>query len=604
MAESRIIEFFLSLWKMLVGWYEASFVASIIDGFCDFFKKRADGSAIVGAFMHGILTGKWWKNSLFYRTLCVSGRKKRISVTSGILDAVLNIFNIPLKTIGLGIVTFSVPIFLISALSHSRINLIASLVLLVLGLISMLLSRTLYQLYLGSGFLKLLGGLFYDGEYSEPKVLSFKLLPFLAVSAVFGIIGGLVSPILTVIVIAGVLFVLTVLSRFEIGIYLTLFLAAFLPTALIAGLSLLTIAGFLIALIVGRKKSLKPSALAPLLVFYIILGAFSTLTSFDIGGSLFIFLVYTVFILMYEVMVNTIDTKVKWQGAVAVFAFAVLLIALYGIFQNFTMDATTQSWVDTNMFEDIKIRVYATFDNPNVLGQYFIITLPLIFALFVLNKNLSTKILWLGIFAAGFLCLLYTWSRGAWVGVMLGIAIFLLLRDRRFILLGILCLFALPFVLPESIMSRLLSIGNTGDSSTAYRVSVWIASLRMAMRFWMSGVGYGSDAFARVYSNFALNGAGYALHSHNFYIQLVTDVGVGGLIVFLAIALTACRETATVKKDKLIKGITLALSGALAGYLFQGVAESMWYNLRMSLMFWIMMAFIVSGARLEREGEK
>ena len=96
---------------------------------------------------------------------------------------------------------------------------------------------------------------------------------------------------------------------------------------------------------------------------------------------------------------------------------------------------------------------------------------------------------------------------------------------------------AMPFVLPQSILERLISIGNIGDSSTAYRVSVWIASARMARDFWMSGVGFGSDAFAAVYSGYALNGAGFALHSHNFYIQLVVDMGIGGLCLLYTSAL-------------------------------------------------------------------
>lgn len=151
-------------------------------------------------------------------------------------------------------------------------------------------------------------------------------------------------------------------------------------------------------------------------------------------------------------------------------------------------------------------------------------------------------------------------------------------------------------------MNRLLSIGNTGDSSTAYRVSVWIASARMALDYWMSGVGYGSEAFAAVYSGYALNGAGYALHSHNFYIQLIADVGIGGLIAYILIIWTAYKEISTIKNNSMIKTVCFAFAGVIAGYLFQGVAESLWYNMRMSLMFWIVMAFIMSGARLDKEG--
>ncbi len=600
MAESRIISFVIMLWKTLVSWYDGSSIARALNSVCDFFRKNASESLFVKAFMHGVFNGKWWENSLFCRSMAflVSGRKKQLKLQSGILDAVLDIFNIPLRTIGLSLICFSLPMIALSV--ADKLNLIAASGIAVLGIICTVFSKTAFGLYSGSRLLRLIGGLFYEGEYKAQSVRNIPLLPLLAVSLLTGIIGGLTSPILTVLIIGGVLFTAAVAARFEIGVYLTLFLAAFLPTSVTALLCVLTITGFAAALVTGRKTGFKPSVLSPLLVIYAILGAFSTFTSFDFAGSAFIFAVYMVFIAMYEVMVHTLDTPAKWRGAIVTFAISTLFIALFGILQNFTMDATTQSWVDPNMFEDIKIRVYATFDNPNVLGQYFIITIPIIFALFVCSKRLTDKCAWLAVFAASFLCLLYTWSRGAWVGVMLAIAIFLLVRDRRWVILGILCLLAMPFILPESIMNRLLSIGNTGDSSTAYRVSVWIASARMAARFWMSGVGYGSDAFASVYSTFALNGAGYALHSHNFYLQLITDVGIGGLAVFLLIALTAYREVITIKNNRFIKTVAIALAGVLAGYMFQGVAESMWYNLRMSLMFWIVMVFIISGAKIDR----
>lgn len=603
MAGSRIVTLVMSLWKTIVCWYEASFISKAINGVCSFFIKNADGSIVVRAFRHGAFGGEWWKNSMAYRLMCIplSGRKATVKMKSTILDSLLDIFNIPLKSIGVILLAYSVAMLAVSFIDYSTLNIVFGAGLLVVALLCLIFSKSLYSLYLGSGLLRFIGGLFYDGEYRECSDRKISIIPACFAAAIIGAAAGVVSPIIVTIAIIGILVALVIVARFEVGVFLVLFLAAFLPTAAVAGLGVITVIGFAVALFTGRIKNLKPTAIAPLLAIYVLFGIFSTATSFNIPSSAFVFVVYLVFIATYAVIANTLTTTAKWRAAVVTFALSALMIALFGIVQNFTMDATTQSWVDPEMFEDIKIRVYATFDNPNVLGQYFIITIPIIFALFVFSKKLTQKAAWLGVFAVSFLCLLYTWSRGAWVGVVLGIGVFLLIRDRRWIVLLILGILAMPFVLPESIMNRLLSIGNTGDSSTAYRVSVWIASARMALDYWMSGVGYGSDAFAAVYSSYALNGAGYALHSHNFYIQFIADVGIGGLIAYILIVLTAYREISAVKNNQMIKTVSFALAGTLAGYLFQGVAESLWYNMRMSLMFWIVMAFIISGARLDKE---
>ena len=178
----------------------------------------------------------------------------------------------------------------------------------------------------------------------------------------------------------------------------------------------------------------------------------------------------------------------------------------------------------------------------------------------------------------------------------------MIMKDRRWATVCIVMLLILPFVLPESIMSRITSIGNMKDSSTAYRVSVWIASLRIAKDYWLGGIGLGSGAFERIYQNYALNGAGFALHSHNFYIQLVVEMGILGLVVFVAIIFMSFKQIASLKDNNSVnKNVALAIGGALIGYLFQGIAENLWYNYRMVLIFWIYLAILQSGVVLSQK---
>ena len=57
------------------------------------------------------------------------------------------------------------------------------------------------------------------------------------------------------------------------------------------------------------------------------------------------------------------------------------------------------------------------------------------------------------------------------------------------------------------------------------------------------------------------------------------------------------KKIASVKeKNSVLKNVMLAMSGALCGYLFQGLAENLWYNYRMILVFWIYFGIIASGA--------
>ena len=56
----------------------------------------------------------------------------------------------------------------------------------------------------------------------------------------------------------------------------------------------------------------------------------------------------------------------------------------------------------------------------------------------------------------------------------------------------------LPFVLPETIINRFLSIGNMADSSTSYRVYIWLGTIAMLKDYWFCGIGPGAAAFNQV----------------------------------------------------------------------------------------------------------
>lgn len=85
------------------------------------------------------------------------------------------------------------------------------------------------------------------------------------------------------------------------------------------------------------------------------------------------------------------------------------------------------------------------------------------------------------------LCMLLTMSRGGWLGLLLAGAVFLVMMDRRFILLGVVGLVALYFILPETMIERFTSIGDLTDGSTSYRLSIWLGTISMLKDYWLCG---------------------------------------------------------------------------------------------------------------------
>ena len=173
------------------------------------------------------------------------------------------------------------------------------------------------------------------------------------------------------------------------------------------------------------------------------------------------------------------------------------------------------------MFSDISGRVVSTFENPNVLAEYLIMILPIAAAGFLTSKNTSQKLSFLMIGGILGACLIFTWSRGAWLATLLGLGICALLRLRRhpgWIVCALLLLPCLLLVLPSAVTERFLSIFNAADSTVLYRFDIWRASLSMLRDHLFTGIGVGSDAFASVLSSYTPSLS--APHSHRPRVDL------------------------------------------------------------------------------------
>lgn len=619
MKDSVIIGFIVALWNKLLEIYNDCFIEKIIRSICNFFKEKSKGSAVCAIFKNRFLDGSYWRNSALFKIVTAPVRflkfiaqkagDKLIAIREGseFLKIFDNLLYIPLREYGILISAYTVGVLLTSAAvgSLTKLRIIMIAVMFFVDVILMLVPCSISLLGRSSVIANAVKGIFNGYNInSDDEEIIFHIKPVKTLAILFfagGLLSGTVSPMVAALSVAAAVVMLFIIHNTLAGVFLSVLAAPIMPTMVCAGLIFLTAVSFVLKLLCEKDRRYIITPMSFLIIGFLMLAAFSSFTSFNISKSVQVLILYILFASAYFLIVNNIKTKNQWYNLVMVFIAAGVFVGLLGIYQNFFIDNTASSWVDSEMFGDISTRVYSTFDNPNVLGQYLVLTIPIVFAVLYSVKTISKKAVFLVSFLIMCACLVFTWSRAAWVGIILAVGFFLVMKDRRWFSLCILALIIMPFVLPESIISRITSIGNLKDSSTAYRVSVWIASLRMAKDFWISGIGLGSGAFERVYQNYALNGAGFALHSHNFYIQLVVEMGILGLVLFLMIILSAYKQIISInEKNTLNKNVAIAMGGALIGYLFQGVAENLWYNYRMILIFWIYMGILQSGVNVTK----
>ena len=419
----------------------------------------------------------------------------------------------------------------------------------------------------------------------------------------FGILSFYLSIPIAVASIIVLFLAILILWKVEIGVFVVVAAIPFTPTIPLVGLVLFTGISYLLSLITGNKKyTFKILPIDVFILAFVAVLLYSFVTSYAVSNSLQAFVIHIVLISFYFMLVNIIRTKKQLNWIIITFVIVTAVISLYGLYQYKVGGVTSDAWVDTTMFEDIKSRVVSTFGNPNVLGEYLVLILPLSVALIWTQKGWFNKSLSLIMVLLMLGCLLCTSSRGAWLGLILAMAVFAVLKDRRLIVLGIFVLILLPFFLPPWVINRFASIGNMQDSSSAYRVSVWIGSLKIVKDYWLSGIGLGLEPFRLVYPNYALSAA-YALHSHNIYIQLLIETGIAGFTCFMGMLVVFFKNTVAYSikcKDKFLSTVLVAVTAGLMGYLIQGLVDNIWYNYRVLLAFWVLIGIGMAAYRIAK----
>ena len=391
----------------------------------------------------------------------------------------------------------------------------------------------------------------------------------------------------------------SILTRPYIWSFTALVLAPILPTMAVLALMLICIVSVVLTFGCDRNRKLAYSPINKFTLLFAFVYIAATFTSVSVSGSLLGGALTSLFVLFTLVIQNSVTTKRQLDALVYAFVISGAFVSAYGVFQYLTGATGASAWIDETMFSGIGVRVYSTLGNPNVLSEYLLLVIPFAGACILLAKKAIMKIFYAGCLGAMVLCMLLTFARGGWLGLIVAAAVFLVMLDRRFIIAGIVALVVLYFALPDVILNRFLSIGDVGDSSTSYRVSIWLGTIAMLKDFWFTGIGPGTAAFNKIYPLYSYNTA-VAQHSHNLYLQIMCDSGICGIVIFLALLFSYVRNLCCAvsrEKDKRSKVLQIASVSSLLGFLIQSATDHSFYNYRVTLVFWAVLGLGALAAR-------
>ncbi|MDR0915977.1 MAG: O-antigen ligase family protein [Oscillospiraceae bacterium] len=367
----------------------------------------------------------------------------------------------------------------------------------------------------------------------------------------------------------------------------TVMLAPIVPTTAAIGLAGVTLFSVFLKLGSDGDFRVETAPVTKFILLYVFVTLVGTLTSVDFRGSLFGGLLLVFFALFAVLTQYAVTTRRELERVIWLLVLGGFAVACYGGLQYVRGTTGASAWLDSEMFAGTT-RVFSTLQNPNVLAEYLLLVIPFAAAKIITAKDDLRRVCYIVALAAMLVCMALTFARGGWLGLIAAAAVFLIMLDRRFIIVGIVGLIALYFVLPQSIIARFTSIGNVSDGSTSYRIYIWLGTLALIRTHWLIGIGPGVAAFTRVYPLYAYS-AIVAPHSHNLFLQVMCDGGVFALLGFVGILCASFRSLARgVRRsfDRTIRVYRIAGIAALTGFIVQGMTDYSFYNYRVTLVFW------------------
>ena len=325
----------------------------------------------------------------------------------------------------------------------------------------------------------------------------------------------------------------------------------------------------------------------------------------DRSESFRVFCFYFSAFLFCVSLVGTVTNRGRLMSVLGFIYLTLLLTSLYAIFQRIRGVEVSTSLTDLVLNAGMPGRVYSTLENPNNYAEFIVLTFPvsLVFCANVVDRRWKT--LAVGSMVIPVVALLMTYSRSSWVSFALAAVVFLALWDKRLLPpFPVVALLAIP-LLPDTILNRILTIGNTADSSNAYRLYIWSSALHMIRDFGLTGIGLGPGNFTPLYADYCNPRAAAAQHSHMLYLEVWLEMGLLGIVSFLCLYLGVIRRGIRAMRhaDPLLRWVLIACVSSLVGVSFVGAAEYIWFYPRIMFAFFILIGITLSAAKLAEESK-
>lgn len=409
-------------------------------------------------------------------------------------------------------------------------------------------------------------------------------------------------------VLCALAFVLMVLADYEKSVYVLAgysvvdyVLRTFVGGALASGWDeLFFIAMFLLWLFkwafCRAEKPFKAAPMdLPVIIFFTVMLIVLIVNSPDISISLEGFRAIVQYVLWYFAVLQLIRDEKGAKRLTVFFVAIVGLMAVHGVYQYIVGVEMPAGWVDQNE-AGVRTRVYSILTSPNIFGSLLTLAAPMAVSLCLGEKHRGRKILFGLITLMMLASLVFTSSRGAWIGFVVAFVVYVLLKDKRLLVPGIAAM-VLVIVLVPSVGNRItymLSPEYIESSLRGGRLVRWLTGIRILQFYPVFGLGLGhfggAVAMNHGLSTLVDTEVVDTFYMDNYYLKTAVEAGLVGLAAFVMLMyqvfINGLRTVRLTKGDD-FHLIACGILSGLCGVMVHNWVENVFEVPLMTTVFWM-----------------
>ena len=339
------------------------------------------------------------------------------------------------------------------------------------------------------------------------------------------------------------------------------------------------------------------------ILFFVLLSILSALFSVSPGESFLILLNFFDYIVLYYLVVNKVRMRDRKQISLIINTViaAGSAVALFGILKYLGSSANILGF---------------TYYNPNPLGSYLAMVIPVTLAMMMLTPDLGKKILIGYGICMMVIAFILTLSRGGWISLLCALCVMTYLYYKKFrsfsgkalvpasFIIGI-ALLAIMVLGYTNVKREIVAINKGRIESVSGRVPIWKGTFDIIRTYPLLGAGPGT--FPLLFEDYIRKYVGDLRdkYAHSEYLQTVAEWGVFSLLIIFWIQtlfFSAVLKTYDQAYTRFSQYLRLGIIGSMTAISIHSLAEFALHPMANAILCVVLGALAINHHQYERNG--